>query len=295
MLAEAIAALFTGHYDLLFVPVAVPETLVRALLPAEWGSADDAFLSPAELEQGGAGAIPDAGNGKRWICIEAGKQVDTGVNYVPLGKSTFFEAKVEVPFLRHPLAKFTVPFTFKTVMLFSSRLMSFSSNHLTGLRSHHAVCIRTNDSYEAMDWMEIKPAAASDAVVPEGQRWTEDLARKVLEGWWVGEHTGSSASKVRALRLRAPWILLKLISRHPQPAVHRDHGRARKTAQPAPHPPEPCRLDLPPRRPRQGARGRPPRGRRQRMGHVRRRRVRPERIDKDADGLARFALSFFAL
>ncbi|BGP52877.1 hypothetical protein JCM8202_003959 [Rhodotorula sphaerocarpa] len=198
MLAEAIAALFTGHYDLLFVPVAVPETLVRALLSAEWGSADDAFLSPDELEQGGAGAIPDAGNGKRWICLEAGKQVDTGVNYVPLGKSTFFEAKVEVPFLRHPLAKSTVPFTFKTVMLFSSRLMSFSSNHLTGLRSHHAVCIRTNDSYEAMDWMEIKPAAASDAIVPEGQRWTEDLARKVLEGWWVGEHTGSSASKFTA-------------------------------------------------------------------------------------------------
>lgn len=78
-------------------------------------------------------------------------------------------------------------------MLFSSRLMSFSSNHLTGLRSHHVVCIRTDNSYEAMDWIEIKNEG--EVVVPEGQRWTEDLARRVLEGWWVGEHTGQSATK----------------------------------------------------------------------------------------------------
>lgn len=108
------------------------------------------------------------------------------------------EAKVEVPFLRHPQVKSSsppIPFTFKTVMLFSSRLMSFSSNHMTGLRSHHAICIRTESSYEAMDWLEIKNEG--EAVVPEGTRWTEELARKVLEGWWVGENTGHAASKVR--------------------------------------------------------------------------------------------------
>ncbi|POY71356.1 hypothetical protein BMF94_5668 [Rhodotorula taiwanensis] len=193
MLAGAIAALFTGYYDLVFVPVAVPELLVRAMLPAEWGNADDAFLSADELQQATQVHLPDPGQGKRWVCVEAGKQVDTGVNYVPMGKSSFFEAKVEIPFLRHPLVKSTVPFTFKTVMLFSSRLMSFSSNHLTGLRSHHVVCIRTDNSYEAMDWIEIKNEG--EVVVPEGQRWTEDLARRVLEGWWVGEHTGQSATK----------------------------------------------------------------------------------------------------
>lgn len=108
------------------------------------------------------------------------------------------EAKVEVPFLRHPQVKTSsppIPFTFKSVVLFSSRLMSFSSNHMTGLRSHHAICIRTETSYEAMDWLEIKNEG--EAVVPEGTRWTEELARKVLEGWWVGENTGHAASKVR--------------------------------------------------------------------------------------------------
>ncbi|GAA5958243.1 hypothetical protein JCM8115_004030 [Rhodotorula mucilaginosa] len=197
MLAEAISALFTGHYDLIFVPVALPEPLVRALLPSEWGNADDAFLPNDQLAQAaGVEQLPDPGQGKRWVCVEAGKQVDTGVNYVPMGKSTFFEAKVEVPFLRHPQVKTSsppIPFTFKSVVLFSSRLMSFSSNHMTGLRSHHAICIRTETSYEAMDWLEIKNEG--EAVVPEGTRWTEELARKVLEGWWVGENTGHAASK----------------------------------------------------------------------------------------------------
>lgn len=91
MLAEAISALFTGHYDLIFVPVALPEPLVRALLPSEWGNADDAFLSNDQLAQAaGVAQLPDPGHGKRWVCVEAGKQVDTGVNYVPMGKSTFF-------------------------------------------------------------------------------------------------------------------------------------------------------------------------------------------------------------
>lgn len=90
MLAEAIAGLFSGHYDLTFVPVALPEPLVRAMLPAEWGSADDAFLSSDQLAASVRGAPPDPGSGKRWVCVQAGKQVDTGVNYVPMGKSTFF-------------------------------------------------------------------------------------------------------------------------------------------------------------------------------------------------------------
>ncbi|GAA5980711.1 hypothetical protein JCM10908_001746 [Rhodotorula pacifica] len=195
MLAEALSALFTGHYDLVFVPVALPEPLVRAMLPSEWGNADDAFLSQDELSTVGV-TLPDAGQGKRWVCIEAGKQIDTGVNYIPMGKSTFFEAKVEIPFLRHPQVKPSthIPFSFKTVVLFSSRLMSFSSNHMTGLRSHHAICIRTDSSYEAMDWLEVKHEGEA-AIVPESSRWTEDLARKVLEGWWVGENTGHAASK----------------------------------------------------------------------------------------------------
>lgn len=94
MLAEAISALFTGHYDLIFVPVALPKPLVRALLPSEWGSADDAFLSNDELAQAaGVAQLPDPGHGKRWVCVEAGKQVDTGVNWVPMGKSTFFVSR----------------------------------------------------------------------------------------------------------------------------------------------------------------------------------------------------------
>lgn len=126
MLAGAIAALFTGYYDLVFVPVAVPELLVRAMLPAEWGNADDAFLSADELQQATQVHLPDPGQGKRWVCVEAGKQVDTGVNYVPMGKSSFFVSAIPGRALpvRHTLTLF-----------FTARRKPKSRSPSSGIRS----------------------------------------------------------------------------------------------------------------------------------------------------------------
>ncbi|BGP21467.1 hypothetical protein Rt10032_c01g0176 [Rhodotorula toruloides] len=205
MLASWIGPHITGQYDLTFVPVALPTALVRALLPAEWGQRDDAFLTAEELA--GYGVDLPVLEGKQWVCIEAGKQLNSGVS-VPLGRRSFLEAKLEVPFLRHPEKRNNLPFTFKQTMLFSSRLIQFSAAHLTGLRSHHVVCIMTEDSFEAMDFMKV--TVNGEAAVPEGQRWTDDLARKVMTGWWVGENTGHAATK---------FVMSTVAPPHPRPQL----------------------------------------------------------------------------
>ncbi|GJN91567.1 hypothetical protein Rhopal_004590-T1 [Rhodotorula paludigena] len=192
MLASYIAPAITGRYDFTAVPVALPTPLVRALLPTaddEWG-----FLAPDDARTASLG-IPDAGPGKSWIVLEAGKQIHTGMSYVPFGRSTFFEAKVEVPFLRHPATQSAVPITHKSSMLFSSRLMSFSAAHLTGLRSHRVVCVEDDaqGSFEAMDWLKV--VEDGEVQVPDEDKWDEALLRQVLTGYWVGENTGDAATK----------------------------------------------------------------------------------------------------
>mgnify|MGYP007100402998 CR=1 FL=1 len=115
------------------------------------------------------------------------------------------EAKLEVPFLRHEQTSSSTPLTLKSSLLFNSRLMRFSSTHLTGLRSHRAICIETDDSFEAMDWLRVKVDGEVD--VPHEKRWSEDLLRSVVAGYWVGENTGHTAIKVRSF-VSSPQSLL---------------------------------------------------------------------------------------
>jgi hypothetical protein len=42
------------------------------------------------------------------VCVEAGKQVDTGVNYVPMGKSTFFVSHCPFSLLQCSLGELVV-------------------------------------------------------------------------------------------------------------------------------------------------------------------------------------------
>ncbi|GAA5834471.1 hypothetical protein JCM9279_004325 [Rhodotorula babjevae] len=194
MLETLISTAYVGQYDFWAVPLALPTPLVTALLPHPTSSAAShlAPLAPHEVEAASP-RIPDPGQGNSWVVIEAGKQVKTGVAWVPFGRSSFHEAKLEVPFLRHEQTTSSVPLTLKSSLLFNSRLMRFSSTYLTGLRSHRAICIETDDSFEAMDWLRIKVDGEVD--VPQGKRWSEDLLRSVVAGYWVGENTGHTATK----------------------------------------------------------------------------------------------------
>ncbi|BGP12694.1 hypothetical protein JCM10213_008832 [Rhodosporidiobolus nylandii] len=190
MLASVLAPHVTGRYTFTFAPVALPEAVVRALLPPHWRGAEELWV---ELEEVGC-AVPDSGDGKRWVCVEAGRQVETGVQGVPGGKSTFLEAKLEIPFLRHLRCPSTsTPVTFKQTMLFSSRLMAFSSANITGLRSHCVSSAFSDASYEAAGYLELRKNHGVE--VEEERCWSEELAAKVLEGWWVGERTGQTATR----------------------------------------------------------------------------------------------------
>ncbi|GAA6047140.1 hypothetical protein JCM3770_006920 [Rhodotorula araucariae] len=209
MLESLISAAYVGQYDYWAVPVALPTPLVRALLPPSSSPAAPHvdFLTPQEAHTA-AVHVPDPGQGHSWVVLEAGKQIRTGVGYIPLGRSTFHEAKLEVPFLRHPQTASPVPVTLKSSLLFSSRLMRFSSTHLTGLRSHRAICIETPDSFEAMDWMRIK--VDGEVSVPDTKRWSEETIRSVVAGYWVGENTGASATKFNMTALAPPRALNQL-------------------------------------------------------------------------------------
>ncbi|GAA6004347.1 hypothetical protein JCM10207_000679 [Rhodosporidiobolus poonsookiae] len=196
MLASLLAPHITGRYSLTFLPVALPEVYIRTLLPTDWAERDDLFLTIEEL----GADVPDAGEGRRWVCIEAGEQIDTGVGGLPGGKRTFFEAKLEVPFLRHPNRSAT-PLTFKHTMLFSSRMMALSSQHLTGLRSHRVAFDRSETLYDVAGFLSIQ----EDGDAPTaGEGWSEQAARRVLTCWWVGENTGGAATKFTMTSLAQP-------------------------------------------------------------------------------------------
>jgi hypothetical protein len=77
--------------------------------------------------------------------------------------------------------------------------MAASSNYITGLRSHNTGFKVDGGVYEAGGWMRVEERAAG-----EGDGWTEEAVRKVVGGWWVGERTGSVATRV----LQLPFPLL---------------------------------------------------------------------------------------
>lgn len=103
------------------------------------------------------------------------------------------EAKLEIPFLRHPSSSTATPYTFKQTLLFSTSLMAASSHYITGLRSQKAGFKVDGGTYKATGWMEIRERAAGGA---SGQSWTEQLVRQVVGGWWAGERTGGVATRV---------------------------------------------------------------------------------------------------
>lgn len=91
MLESIISTAYVGQYDFWAVPLALPTQLVSALLPHPTASSSASQLSPLAPHEVEAASprIPDPGEGHSWVVIEAGKQVKTGVAWVPFGRSSF--------------------------------------------------------------------------------------------------------------------------------------------------------------------------------------------------------------
>lgn len=91
-----LASLITGHYDFQFIPIALPSSYILSLLPPSLQqnhlTKSSPFLSNEELINLGL-KVPSAGEGKNWIVIECGKQINTGMRYIPGGKSDFYVSK----------------------------------------------------------------------------------------------------------------------------------------------------------------------------------------------------------
>ncbi|KAK4054924.1 hypothetical protein OIV83_000848 [Microbotryomycetes sp. JL201] len=193
VLQSLVSPFITGSYDFWYLSFALPTAVVAALLPQSWTSTSSPFLNSAELAQRGIAApVPAPPAGCQWVNVQAGYQINTGVD-VSFGKSSFYEAKVEVPFLQHPYIKHTAPLAFKSTVLFSSLSMTASSELITGLRSRKTTFENQTDTfYRADGWLTLEDG--SD-VASRTEAWSRDLVRETTQGWFVGQGSGFSANK----------------------------------------------------------------------------------------------------
>ncbi|GAA6058549.1 hypothetical protein JCM10212_006988 [Sporobolomyces blumeae] len=213
MLASYLAPYITGRYDVEIVPLSLPTPLVTYLLPSLWSETSlPVFLSPDGVNEATGNLVPDPGQGRQWVVVQAGQQISTGVGFGP-GRKTFYEAKLEIPFLRHPSAKSSspaTPFTYKHTILFSSRMMALSSQHLSGLTSHRVAFDVDDATYQAEGYLSVRDEsrrreggdAPPDETTTRG--WGEDLVGSCFEGWFVGEQTGDGATRFEANPLSPP-------------------------------------------------------------------------------------------
>lgn len=94
----------TGTYDVLCIPLVLPRSTVEALLPTQWRHASPSLLlkTPDELNQlAGESGLEERKEGEEphLVLLQLGHQKGTGPG--PF-KMTFQEAKLEIPFVRHP-------------------------------------------------------------------------------------------------------------------------------------------------------------------------------------------------
>lgn len=76
----------TGDYDFTYAAFTLPERIVVALLPPSWEFSTDEQLVAASLS-----SVPQPGQGRRYVCIQIGRQHGTGPNLpLGIGKNTFY-------------------------------------------------------------------------------------------------------------------------------------------------------------------------------------------------------------
>ncbi|GAA5950437.1 hypothetical protein JCM3765_004547 [Sporobolomyces pararoseus] len=202
MLASLLAPYITGRYDVTCVPISLPSALVTILLPSLWSDGAPIFLTDQELRDAGLERVPDPGQGKRWAMIQVGEQIGTGVGFGP-GRKTFYEAKLEIPFLRHPNAQSATPVTYKHTLLFSSHMMAFSSQNISGLNSSKVGFQVDEKTYQVEGYFSVKQAG-SEAGKSESTIWDEATIKKCFESWFVGENTGQGATRFQTENIDPP-------------------------------------------------------------------------------------------
>ncbi|SGY33817.1 BQ5605_C002g01554 [Microbotryum silenes-dioicae] len=208
MLATFIASRITGTYSFLFVPLLLPTSYVEALLPPHLQllPKDENDAPSTSTSESTTLKRPSTPAGYAWVVVVAGEQKGTGMS-VPGGRSTFFEAKLEIPYVGlvdAPSSTSTPPtLTHKQTLLFSSWSMALSSDRITGLRSHHARFQVEEEKhgvmrdYDVTGWMRLerRKSEAEAAGGIELPKWGEDVVREEITGWWVGERTGAIATR----------------------------------------------------------------------------------------------------
>ncbi|GAA5977344.1 hypothetical protein JCM5350_002435 [Sporobolomyces pararoseus] len=203
MLASLLAPYITGRYDVTCVPIALPSALVTILLPSLWSDGAPIFLTDQELRDAQLERVPDPGQGKRWAMIQVGEQIGTGVGFGP-GRKTFYEAKLEIPFLRHPNAQTPTPFTYKHTLLFSSHMMAFSSQNISGLNSSKVGFQVDEKTYQVEGYFSVKRDETESGKESVATTWDEPTIKRCFESWFVGQNTGQAATRFQTEDITPP-------------------------------------------------------------------------------------------
>lgn len=160
--------MISGHYSPSIFPVPVSTSV---------------FVLFSPLAHAGLDTI----TGKHHLIFQWGQQSNAGP---PLLRSSFFEAKLEVPLPSSSL-------TYKHTLFFDSQLMTFSSRWITGLRSIFISPSTSNTAllYEIPDWIRIHQIPSSSSAA-DNEVWSIERIRAVTSSWWYGQSTGKTLTRV---------------------------------------------------------------------------------------------------
>ncbi|KAK0548154.1 hypothetical protein OC845_003704 [Tilletia horrida] len=215
-----------GLYDFLYVPFLLPKETVKTLIPP--GST----LLPIPIEIFKTFATDPSQHvnqlfkSHHLVAFQLGYQKGTGPLLMPFGMN-FSEAKLEVPFVSHPILNKTAaengesessePFLLKQTVIFSMGFMSISANLIAGLKAASAqfppkgsdapfkVPADSADSiqYTAEGFLQAFFQPASDGGVAEKETNVEllDALTTLFHSQWFGHRTGKAINRFEYARL----------------------------------------------------------------------------------------------
>ncbi|CAO1629769.1 unnamed protein product [Sympodiomycopsis kandeliae] len=193
----------TGTYDVLTVPLLLPTSVVESLLPAQWRHLSPSLLLPTPHDLlSGLKLNTTETQDHHLVLLQLGHQQNTGPGVFKL---TFQEAKLEIPFVRHPKAsgdQNEKTFLFKLKCLFSNPMIYSGSQFMTGLNSAVA-SFHPSDSpyssaadaatieYEAKNYFTVQAKLDNDAELKQ----KADEILKLAELPWFGDRTGDTVTQ----------------------------------------------------------------------------------------------------
>lgn len=218
----------TGTYDVLVFSFLLPQDQILKLLPSSLRSQESFLPVPSNvINTLKSNSLQDAGTEVGTlhpVLLQMGYQISTGPGPTWIPKFSFNEAKLEVPYLRHPSGKSSLAYVLKQLMwvlnwregkvkctldlrlslplrIFSNPIIKMGSS-ATGLRSStatfspsstpsHALAGSTELQYAASGYFEATATKSADTSTAS---W--DVYRDMMENWWFGAGTGEVTQKV---------------------------------------------------------------------------------------------------